>query len=347
MKTLTQNQITSICNRLFDRLPTLLKTFQIEYIEYPNRYSFSCPIHGGDNPEGCSIFTDGTSSKGNWRCWTRQCENDFTSTLLGFVRGVLVYNRGQGVSLNQTADFCLKFLDVDIDNLEVSEQPQNKDVQLLEIFDKHLDRYVNDIKREDIRSKIDIPAPYYINRGFCTDILNLFDIGVCLEKNRPMSGRIVVPIYDESYNYVGCMGRAIHTDMQPKWLHSKGFKKAFLYGLNIAKDYIQKSQTVILVEGQGDVWRMHEAGYQNCVGIFGSSINDDQLLLLEQSGALNLVILTDFDEAGKKASKQIIKKCGRRFNYYRPALSTKDVGDMDIDTIHQELKPQLQEVNLI
>ena len=87
--------------------------------------------------------------------------------------------------------------------------------------------------------------------------------------------------------------------------------------------------------------------YQNCVGIFCSSINDDQLLLLEQSGALNLVILTDFDAAGQKAAEQIIKKCGRRFNYYRPVLSTKDVGDMDIDTIHQELKPQLQEVNLV
>ena len=70
---------------------------------------------------------------------------------------------------------------------------------------------------------------------------------------------------------------------------------------------------MILVEGQGDVWRMHEADYKNCVGIFGSSINDDQLLLLEQSGALNIVILTDFDTAGQKAAQQIIKKCGRRF----------------------------------
>ena len=91
---------------------------------------------------------------------------------------------------------------------------------------------------------------------------------------------------------------------------------------------------------------MHEADYKNCVGIFGSSINDDQLLLLEQSGALNIVILTDFDTAGQKAAQQIINKCGRRFNYYRPVLSSKDVGDMDIDNIHQELKPQLQEVNL-
>ena len=112
--------------------------------------------------------------------------------------------------------------------------------------------------------------------------------------------------------------------------------------MNIASDYIKKYQTVILVEGQGDVWRMHEAGYKSCVGIFGSSINEDQLLLLEQSGTLNVIILTDSDEAGNKACSQIIKKCGRRFNYYRPNISTKDVGDMSIDQIKEELHPQLK-----
>ena len=112
--------------------------------------------------------------------------------------------------------------------------------------------------------------------------------------------------------------------------------------MNIASEHIRKSKSVILVEGQGDVWKMHQAGLKNCVGIFGSSINDDQLLLLEQSGALNLVILTDSDDAGEKACQQIVKKCGRRFNYHRPEISTKDVGDMSIEQIKQELYPQLK-----
>ena len=115
-----------------------------------------------------------------------------------------------------------------------------------------------------------------------------------------------------------------------------------LYGLNIAKDKILETNTAILVEGQGDTWRMHEAGYENTVGIFGSSINEDQLILLEQSGALNLVILTDSDEAGNKAYQQIVKKCGRRFNYFRPEISQKDVGDMSIEQIQEQLNPQLQ-----
>jgi DNA primase len=90
---------------------------------------------------------------------------------------------------------------------------------------------------------------------------------------------------------------------------------------------------------------MHEAGFKNTVGIFGSSINDDQLILLESSGALDLIILTDSDEAGDKAFEQIIKKCGRRFNYLRPSISHKDVGDMSVEQIKEELSPQLKGIN--
>jgi len=104
---------------------------------------------------------------------------------------------------------------------------------------------------------------------------------------------------------------------------------------------------LFILEGQGDVLRMYEAGFKNSVGIFGSSISDDQLLTLEKSGALNLVILTDYDEAGKKAANQIVKKCGRRFNYYRPQISKKDIGEMTTEQIHQELNPQLEKDNLI
>jgi 5S rRNA maturation endonuclease (ribonuclease M5) len=80
------------------------------------------------------------------------------------------------------------------------------------------------------------------------------------------------------------------------------------------------------------------------VGIFGSSINEDQLILLEQSGALNLVVLTDYDEAGNKAAQQIMKKCGRRFNYIRPEMpkGVKDIGDLTVEQIKELILPQLE-----
>lgn len=342
MKRLTKNQIYQICERLFDRLPELLLRFEVEYVEYPNRYAFPCPIHGGDNSEGCCIFTDGMTQKGNWSCWTQHCEEEFANNLFGFVRGVLSEKENRKVSLNETAKYCSDFLDMDIDNIQEVRVSKNENSKIIDIFNKAIVRDPAVITREEIRSKISIPSKYYIGRGLTAETLDLFDIGECFAKKQPMSGRVVVPVYDEDYNYVGCVGRSTNESMKPKWLHSKGFKKSVLYGLNIAAKYIKDSRAAILVEGQGDVWKMHEAGYNNCVGIFGSSLNDDQLLLLEKSGALNLIILTDSDEAGQKAYDQIIKKCGRRFNYVRPHISKKDVGDMTTEEIKKELDPQLK-----
>ena len=89
MKKLTQNQILTLCDKLAENIPALLEHFEIDSIEYPNRYSFPCPVHGGDSVEGCSIFTDGDTATGNWRCWTNQCHEDYQSNIFGFVRGIL------------------------------------------------------------------------------------------------------------------------------------------------------------------------------------------------------------------------------------------------------------------
>lgn len=342
MKKLTNSQISSISNELLNVLPVLFNYFEIDAVEYPNRYSFPCPVHGGDSPEGCSIFTDGLTRKGNWQCWTAHCEEEYTNNLFGFVRGCLCAKRNKKVSMNQAADFCLNIINKKIDDLEDGGFEKTKSANVIEYFNRKIERAPTDLTRDQIRSKIDIPSKYFLGRGFSENVLNTFDVGDCVSENLPMRKRAVVPIYDEDGKYLGCVGRSKDNETKPKWLHSKGFKKNVLYGLNIAHKYIKESSSVILVEGQGDVWRMHEAGFKNCVGIFGSSLNEDQLLLLEQSGALDVVVLTDSDDAGNKAYEQILKKCGRRFNYYRPKISSKDVGDMSIDKIKEELCPQIE-----
>ena len=77
--------------------------------------------------------------------------------------------------------------------------------------------------------------------------------------------------------------------------------------------------------------------------MFGSGLTDTQIRILETSGAFTLVLLTDNDEAGKKARNSIRKKCERTFNIIEIELSTKDVGDMSVEQINQEIKPQLKE----
>lgn len=344
MKSLTQTQISTICKKLSLRIPSILGYFKINYAEYPNRYSFCCPIHGGDNREGCSIFTDGDSFTGNWKCWTKHCEENYTNNIFGFIRGVLSNRNNKNVNLHQAYEFCLDFLKIDKNDVDSLSETDNRDITLLNIFLQKSKTNLNPLTREKIRSKLLIPSNYYIERGYDKETLDIFDVGLCHEQDKPMYNRVVVPIYDKEYNYVGCVGRSTSEDIKPKWIHSKGFKKEHLYGYNIAKDYIKDS--IFLLEGQGDVWRMYEAGYKNSVSMFGSSLTDEQLVILEESGILNLIILTDSDEAGEKAVNQVKKKCGRRFNYFRPKISTKDVGEMSKEQLKLELEPQLKEVGL-
>lgn len=338
---LTKEKISSLCDELLLQVEKLLDHFEIEYVTFPNRLAFPCPVHGGDNPEGCCIFTDGLTNQGNWSCWTHSCHEEYVNNLFGFVRGCLSEKRGRNISMNETAAFICNFLDKDIDDVTVSAAKKNKAV---DIFHRKIHREQSQITRTGIRERLSIPAQYYIGRNYTPEVLESFDVGECLVENQPMSGRVVVPIYDEDDNYVGCVGRSIKEHLHPKWLHSQGFTKNILYGLNLAKKRILETRTVAVVEGQGDVWRAFEAGLDFTVGIFGCSLNEDQLMLLEQSGALNMVILTDQDDAGNKAAEQIIKKCGRRFNYIRPTWSTKDIGDLTVEQIKEEILPQLQGV---
>mgnify|MGYP001377646347 CR=1 FL=1 len=350
-KTLSQPEIAKVCDMLSERVDELLDRFGVDYVEYPNRFSFPCPVHGGDSPEGCTVFTDGDTVKGNWKCWTCHCEEEWKDNIFGFVRGSLSYQKGRSVSLNEAFSFCLEFLGeskIDID--ENRHVTNNKKSKLLDLFQKKYTSPEQKFSRDSIQKKLDIPSSYYIDRGYKKETLITFDVGDCSEVGKPMYKRAVVPIYDINYSYLGCVGRDTTDKSKQKWLHSKGFKKNSLYGINIAKDFMKdrfKYPTLFILEGQGDVWRMHESGYKNSVSIFGSALSDDQLVLLEEVGVMNLIILTDYDEAGKKAAKQIVQKGGRRFNYYRPTISTKDVGDMSIEELNLELNPQLSDMETI
>lgn len=350
-KTLSQPEIAKVCDLLSERIDELLHKFGVDYVEYPNRFSFPCPVHGGDSPEGCTIFTDGNTSVGNWKCWTCHCEEEWKENIFGFVRGVMSYQSGDNVSLNDAFDFCLEFLGKSkIEASETKHVNSNAKSKLLDLFQKKYVSPEQKFSRESIQSKLDIPSSYYLDRGYKEETLNAFDVGDCSEFGKPMYNRAVVPIYDINYNYLGCVGRDKTEKSKQKWLHSKGFKKNTLYGINIAKNFMEdgfKCPTLFILEGQGDVWRMYESGYKNSVGIFGSSLSDDQLVLLEEVGVMNLIILTDYDEAGKKAAKQVVQKGGRRFNYYRPTISAKDVGDITTEKLRSELSPQLIDMEKI
>ncbi len=83
------------------------------------------------------------------------------------------------------------------------------------------------------------------------------------------------------------------------------------------------------------------AGYHIGLGIFGDSLGCNQKLAIDRLGAINLLILTDNDEAGIRARTKIGKKCSRYYNCYYLDLPKKDLGDMKPVEIQNFLEPML------
>lgn len=259
----------------------------------------------------------------NWSCWTHQCQSTYGKGLYGFVKGVLSYRNGSEVDFKTVSNFLngesISSTTITVDTT----QSQRKLItQCLSVGEDKNTKYIDP---EYIRRNLVCPSPYFISRGFSHDVLNIFDVGDSYQEGRQMYQRAVVPVYDIDGKYAGCCGRTIvgHPD---KWVYSF-CKGHFLYGLNFSLPYIKNTGKIIIVEGNPDVWKVFSLGFKNVVAIMGTAFTDEQLLLLEQSGALEVIILTDMDEAGRSCATRIIEKCGRRFNYRVPEYSAKDPGE--------------------
>jgi DNA primase len=142
---------------------------------------------------------------------------------------------------------------------------------------------------------------------------------------------------------VGILGRAIKEYRQPKFLfYPKGFdKRYFLYNYHRALEQIKKTNTLFIVEGQGDVWRLYESGVKNAVSIFGKTITKEQENKINSLPITHLVVLTDNDQAGRESKIQIKRQFGRMYKITFPKLTSKDVGDMktkDVNKLLESLK---------
>lgn len=67
---------------LTDNIETILNYLGLEYTESFNKYTMPCPIHGGDNKNGCVVYKNG-----RFQCFTHGC-HDSGSTLVTFIQKV-------------------------------------------------------------------------------------------------------------------------------------------------------------------------------------------------------------------------------------------------------------------
>ena len=115
-----------------------------------------------------------------------------------------------------------------------------------------------------------------------------------------------------------------------------------MYNYDDAIEGAKRIGCMFLVEGQGDVWKLWECGVKNVVGLFGKDISCQQRSLLLKSGVTTLVVLTDNDQAGRESKIKIKRDIGRLFKLTFPRMHTKDLGNMPVETIKNNLLEDLR-----
>lgn len=142
--------------------------------------------------------------------------------------------------------------------------------------------------------------------------------------------RIMFPIINEREEIIGFGGRSID-GKEPKYLNSKESlifkKKSCLYGINIAKKYIMKSDELILVEGYMDTIACHKMGIKNVVGSLGTAISEEHAIQIKKY-TNNVVLALDGDEAGIKATQKAILIL-LKFDLKLTILFIKETKDLD------------------
>jgi len=118
--------------------------------------------------------------------------------------------------------------------------------------------------------------------------------------------RIMFPIFSITGRVLGFGGRVMGSSTnEAKYINSPEtpiFSKGkILFGLNLAKNNIQRNDKCYLAEGYTDVIALHQAGIDNVVASLGTSLTEDHTRLIKRY-TNNLTFIFDGDEAGIKAS---------------------------------------------
>lgn len=124
--------------------------------------------------------------------------------------------------------------------------------------------------------------------------------------------RIIFPIVDTFGQVVGFSGRTMQKDVTiAKYKNSKEtevFEKSKqIYGLNLVKSQKQKGEleSIVLVEGQFDVIKLVEAGFDNVVASLGTAFGKWHARQLKRF-CDKIIICFDGDKAGRAATIRAI-----------------------------------------
>jgi len=168
----------------------------------------------------------------------------------------------------------------------------------------------------------------YIDKNFIKD----FNINYCdktIINGTTFKNRILIPIV-ESDIVVSYEGRTFVLD-KPKVLYPKDSSVNTLFNI----DNIDKKKDLILVEGIMDIPKIYTHITKNVTCIFGASITNRQLKLLNEYE--NLIIIPDNDKAGKILLEKLDENLTEREFQVAKLTNSKDPGDATLEEIQNAL----------
>lgn len=300
----------------------------------------------------------------------------FGKTFIGFIRGCLSNLRlgyhwkkkpDAIYTFPNTLKYISEFLKVDINDIKVDQKEIERRRFINECIQEEAGQSVKvyngkKIHRSAVRKNLIIPSEYFINRGYSKDILNEYDVGLAKKSKLETKDRVIVPIYNQEEFLIGYTCRSVfekcsscnlyhdtnntcpvkhEANLYSKWRHIDFSPENVLYNYWKAYESIKNTNTAIIVEGGGDVWRLKENGIDNVVGIFGNQLHDGQERLLAKAQTMTMVILLDNDGPGQMGCRSIKEKYGRLYRMYFPKITGKDAGEMNEDAITKQIQPYI------
>lgn len=129
--------------------------------------------------------------------------------------------------------------------------------------------------------------------------------------------RLMFTISDVSNRVIAFGGRTM-SGVGAKYINSPTTalfdKSNNLYGLQQARNAINKTKTVVVVEGYTDVIMAHQFGVENVVASLGTSFTDGHARLLKRY-AKSIILVFDSDTAGAEAANRALEVClGQRID---------------------------------
>jgi len=356
-----------IAEKVRENIEDVLESLEIyDYENYQDKIVMACPIHGGDNKDACNIFIGEKAYVVNWKCFTHHCQTNTNPGIFGFIQARLSIIQNKKLKIGNAIAWCEKLFSK---TNFVSKRRFNANdwTQFCESDVSKVNKI--EIKKEHVVSRLMRPVHFYISKGIKNEVLNKYDVGICINPKKPFYNRIVIPIFDKRAEFViGCVGRSLNKKCDKckyyhdgnnrcpetkleryigaKWINSPGFRaENYFFNYWFAEEEMLKTQTVILVEGQGDVWRIVQSGFNNVLGCFGSKIKVNQKNTLINSGIMNIIIFADPDKAGQEFADSVKEELGRYFNIFSIS-NDKDPQDTKEEKIQELVNSIYKKIGL-